>query len=491
MAEKKHTDICMIVHNDVTHDARVIKEAATLAAQGWSVVVLGITRSGYYLPARETVKGFTIVRATVPQWYRNLSIKLTKRLLPDTKIDTSLINREDSVEEDAVEEDSVVLSPSITSNNYKSSFYKLPYKAAKKIYATCLKIYRKIYVTSLNIYVTLLKVYRKVYNLAYNLIIKVYNILFNPTGYGFIFMALISGVLSLRRINARVYHGHDFPGLFHLALAGIWQRPIVYDSHELFFDQWSPQEPPRMFSILRPWERRLAKRTSGIITVSEGIADQLEKILGVARPLVIRNAVELRAREKIATIYPTHGYRSVVHSGTITIARHLPELVKSLAHLPNDIVLVLMGDGFLKTELIEIAQNLGVAERLVIVPPVEPNCVAETLAQADIGVVLITTQSFHYDYSLPNKFFECIAAGLPLVVSPCKEIAAITKKYDLGQVCNPNEPATIAQAILNVLEPDNLNRYRANVLKTRDELLNWEQEEQKLIHLYKKILCVE
>lgn len=475
MTEKKHTDICMVVHNDVTHDARVLKEAATLAAQGWSVVVVGITRSGYYLPAIETVKGFTIVRATVPKWYRNLSTKLTELLLPNTQ----------SRESQNSPENQVNSSPEIVPNyseitQFSSFYYKVAKKIYGKIYSLLLKIYGKIYNLGLKIYV-------KIYNLG----LKIYNILFNPTGYGFICMALMSGVVCLRRVNARVYHGHDFPGLFNLALAGIWQRPIVYDSHELYFDQWSPEDPPPLFQYLRPWEKRLAQRTSGVITVSEGIADQLEGILGVARPLVIRNAVELRARQETATIYPTNGCRTVVHSGLITIARHLPELVKSLTYLPRDIVLVLMGDGFLKTELIEIAQSLGVAERLVIVPPVEPNCVANTLAQADIGAVLITTQSLHYDYSLPNKFFESIAAGLPLVVSPCKEIAELTKKYDMGQVCNPTEPAEIAQAILKVLEPENLVRYRANVLKTRDELLNWEQEEQKLISLYKKILCVE
>jgi glycosyltransferase involved in cell wall biosynthesis len=379
-------DICMIVHNDVSHDSRVLKEATSLAAHGYRVVVVGVTLKEHNLPELEEVSGFTIWRVK-PPLMRFRALGRMSMLL-------------------------AVLLAWITVNR------------------------------------------------------------------------------RLRQVKPQIYHAHDFTGLFQLATAGLWRRKIVYDSHELFFDRPFADviTPIRlMIYALRPVEKILARRAIGFITVSNHIANRLTQTLGIPRPVVLYNAVDLRRLAPCAVQYPANGRRVIGHTGNIVDTRHLPELVKALSQLPEDIALVLMGEGPLKSHLVAQAQALGIEDRLIVVPPVPPAAVAPTLAQADVAAVLTTSTILNHNLSIGNKFFEAIAAGLPLVTGPNAEISQLMREYELGVICNPSDPTSIADAIRTLLQPENQSRYQENALKAR-EVLNWETQERKLVELYHSIL---
>ncbi|MBI5670293.1 MAG: glycosyltransferase [Chloroflexi bacterium] len=293
----------------------------------------------------------------------------------------------------------------------------------------------------------------------------------------------------LRQINARVYHGHDFTGLLSIALAGIRRRPVVYDSHELFFDmkiggQFRLND---LMRLLRPLEKVLARRAAAVITVNDSLADHLAQKLDIPRPLVLWNTVDLRRSEPPAATFPLDGKSVVVHSGGMSYGRHLPELVAALAHLPPEVGLVLLGDGYLKDSLLQQAQSLGIADRVAVVPTVPVKTVAPTLAQAQVAAVLISSAATSFHFSLPNKLFEAIAAGLPVVASPIPEVKALVDRYGLGLTCDPTDPAAIAAAIRTILQPEQYKRFRTNAEKAREEL-NWEHEEKKLIALYQRLL---
>jgi glycosyltransferase involved in cell wall biosynthesis len=145
-----------------------------------------------------------------------------------------------------------------------------------------------------------------------------------------------------------------------------------------------------------------------------------------------------------------------------------------------------VGDGWLKNELEAEAQALGVADRLEVLGKILPQQMVATLEQATLAVVLIESDSISYRLSLPNKFFEAVAAGLPVVATPIPEIKQMVERYDLGVLCEPT-PEAIARAILMALESDTLDRLRANVRRARLEL-NWEIEERKLVNLYREVL---
>ncbi len=373
------TDICMFVHNDVSRDGRVLREAASLAASGWKVVVVGLGLAGRELPVTEVVEGFTIIRVTP---------RLLRKSLPGT----------------------------------------------------------------------LGKLLR-------------------------LLVAIPAVARQIRAVDARAYHGHDFVGLVMMALAGIWRRPVVYDSHELFFDRY----PKGLFTYplkyviwtLRPLEKILARRAAAFITVSDGLADKLALTLNVPRPLVLRNAADLRGFTAPVIFEPPPG-KVLAHSGVLSHGRHLSELVQSLSLLPDDVSLALIGDGGLQNALEAEAVALGVRERLLMVYPVTPDNITPTLAQADAAAVLTSPD---YEIALPNKFFEAVAAGIPVIGTRLPEVARLIQHYDLGVLCDPKDPASIAAAVKTLFDPVNYPRFRANAARARAEL-NWEAEEKKLVGLY-------
>lgn len=377
-------DVCMFVHHEMIKDGRTLREAASLAAHGWRVVVIGVTLSDLDLPTYEVIDGFTLIR----------------------------------------------ISPNVLKKQLPGSWGKL------------LRLV----------------------------------------------LAIPTIIREFHRVYARAYHVNDFPGLLIMALSGI-RRPVIYEARELFFDRWPPgvaYSLKYVIRLFRPLEKPLARRTAAAITVNDPIADILAGKLGIPRPAVIRSAVDLRKVEPPAAAFPT-GWRLLAHTGNLDDGRHLPELVEALAHLPEDVALVLLGDGRLRPQLEERARSLGIAGRFFIVPPVPTNSIASTLAQADAAAVLTSPHITNNFNALPNKFFEAVAAGLPIVSSPIPAVTALVEQYDLGLTCDPTDPASIAKAALTVLKPENQSRYRANALKARDEL-NWETEEQKFVALYRSIL---
>jgi glycosyltransferase involved in cell wall biosynthesis len=377
----------MFVHNDVSSDGRVLKEAGSLAAHGWKVVVVGVALGQKDLPDTETIGSFSVIRIT-PRFLR--------RALPGTL--------------------------------------------------------------------------GKVIRLA---------------------LAVRGAARAMRRTQARVYHGNDFIGLLMIALAGIWRRPVVYDSHELFFDRY----PKGLFRyplkyliwLMRPLEKILARRAAAIMTVSDSLAKVLAETLHVPLPVVVRNAVDLRELTDAVPFARPEGKRFAAHTGTLAQGRHLSQLVEALKYLSEDIGLVLIGDGRLRSQLVEQAKSQGVADRLLTVFPVTPFNITTTLAQADVAVVLTSPD---YQIALPNKFFEAVAAGVPVIGTELPEVRALIQRYDLGVICDPQNPESIAQAISTVLRPEKLARYKANAVQARAEL-TWEAEERKLISLYTRILNAE
>lgn len=382
---KKQFDVCMFVHHEMLNDGRTTREAASLAAQGWRVLVVGIVLGNVDLPSWEEMHGFTLVR----------------------------------------------VQPRLLRKTMSGSWGKL------------LRL-----------------------------------------------IVAIPGVIrQFRRANARVYHINNFPGLFIMALSGL-RQPIIYEVRELFFDRW-PRGVKYNLKYLarlgRPLEKILIRRAAAVIVTSVHHGAELVKDYPIAPPILVRSAVDLRTLGPVAAGYPSNGRRLIAHTGYLYHGRHLPELVAALVHLPNDIGIVLMGDGPLRQSLEEQAKRLGVDDRLTFVPLVPLESVAPTLAQADAAVVIIELRAPSFRYALPNKFFEAVAAGLPLVVSPAPAVAELVKQYDLGVTCDPSDPASIAAAIRTVLQPGSRDRYRANARKAR-EALNWAAEEQKLVALYERIL---
>lgn len=297
---------------------------------------------------------------------------------------------------------------------------------------------------------------------------------------------------------ADVYQGHDLTGLpaawFAARRTG---APLVYDSHELFLGSTAViGRPARAIAWLAGLERRWARAAVALVTVNDSIADRLGPELGLARRVVVHNCPPrwdppaqrptlLRDRLGIPEADPI-----VLYHGGFRLARGLPQIADAMlepglerAHV------VFLGFGPLRDELEARAAQVRHGGRLHVLPAVSPNELPSWVASADVGVMPNQPLSENERLSSPNKLFESIAVGLPVVSADYPERRRVVlddPEGPLGAMCDPTDPASIASAIRSILELDNAERddLRERCLRAARERWNWEHEVAGLLELY-------
>jgi glycogen(starch) synthase len=308
-------------------------------------------------------------------------------------------------------------------------------------------------------------------------------------------------VWVLRKIPSRAYHAHDLPALILVSLVrGLQRNPraLVYDSHELFLfmspdrSRWSNRWHRLTCPAFMGLEGYLTRRADAVITVCEAIARLLPRWYGITRPAVIRNAldpVDTAASPDLPDLHNiTGGRRCIVHTGRITNrGRCLTELVEALALLPADVTLVFWGTlDDAKPELDRQIERLRVDGRIFFVPPVAPEQVSLAIRSADAAAVLMRPDSLNMRAALPAKFFEAIAAGVPVVTSAQYTLARVVRAFELGECC-ATDPRSIAAAFARVLDPERQQYYRGRIAAAQ-QVLNWQTEAARLCAIYQRVL---
>jgi glycosyltransferase involved in cell wall biosynthesis len=215
---------------------------------------------------------------------------------------------------------------------------------------------------------------------------------------------------AARAAAADVVHANDLETLPAAWLATRGRARLVYDAHELYAE-FEP-DPPRLHrAVTSALERTLARRADAVVTVSEPIADELERRLG-RRPLVVLNAPELDAREPEPT--RRDGPLRAVYQGAFGRGRQLEDLLDAIAAAPT--VRLTIRVVRMKTEAIRVeVERRGLAGRVEVEEPLPPDRLLEGLRGHDVGIVFDRPVSRNAELSSPNKLFEYLAAGLAVV----------------------------------------------------------------------------
>jgi glycosyltransferase involved in cell wall biosynthesis len=129
------------------------------------------------------------------------------------------------------------------------------------------------------------------------------------------------------------------------------------------------------------------------------------------------------------------------------------------------------------------------AGRVFLVPPVPPSELLEWTASASLLVMAIQPTSLNHRYTTPQKLFEAMAAGTPVVASDLPGIRAIVREAMCGVLCDPTSPSAIAAAMREVLTAsrDNREAFRAAALKAAHDRYNWETEVETLLAVYERL----
>jgi glycosyltransferase involved in cell wall biosynthesis len=300
-----------------------------------------------------------------------------------------------------------------------------------------------------------------------------------------------------------VVHANDLNALpIGYVVARLTGAKLVYDAHELWRDPVLRAAFPDVLDLGVLLERWLARRADGVITVSESIARDMAENIRIAKPVVVRNVPQMR-RSAVLGSDEDHPLRRglgisdevplVLYQGLVDSAerrRGLLDLLEAFPWVPPPAVLVFLGGspnaGMLKRRAVE----LGVGGRVFFHPLVPPDVLLDYTADATIGVHPIRGRNLNHQYCLPNKLFEYLQVGLPVVVSDLPEMAAVVKRYGVGETFEDGNSRSLAKALNAILEePEKMKRYAEAAQRAAGEL-NWEREERKLLEVYEKVLRV-
>ncbi len=270
----------------------------------------------------------------------------------------------------------------------------------------------------------------------------------------------------------------------------------LYDAHE-YVPGMSRYHADRIAGMA-DHEREYIGRADAVLTVSEPIADAIQQRTGLAeRPVVVLNTASGyrpadRPRPSVrATVGLSDDLPLLVYSGNIDPDRGVTTLVESLAHLPADVHAVIVTNAprdnrYVRT-LLETAQGQGTADRLHFAPYVPGDQIIDYLSSGTVGVHGLNHVPNH-EMALPNKLFDYLHAGLPMVVSDVKAMAALIRQLGVGEVYSAGDPASLAAAVRAVLtDPD---RYRAAITSDPEVLrrFSWERQEEILRAVYGRLL---
>jgi glycosyltransferase involved in cell wall biosynthesis len=291
--------------------------------------------------------------------------------------------------------------------------------------------------------------------------------------------------LGRRAIQTRpdVCHANNLSPLpAALACKLLFGTRVIYDAHEL------EAERPG-WSRLARWRARMVERAcirhaDRVVAVSEGRGAFMAGMYRIPPPTIIRNTPEQPRSEMPADVRHSGdgGPATVMYMGVVAIGRGLTQLVDVLPVLP-DVRAVLVGpDMGLARDLSRRGAELGVSDRLEIRPPVAPDDVATTLLQADAGYCAFENICASYYFNLPNKIFEYLLSGLPVVASDLPELRALLEGSGAGVLFDPGSRENLADAISRLLCEDR-QAVRTRALRLGRENC-WEQEQARLLDLY-------
>ena len=306
-------------------------------------------------------------------------------------------------------------------------------------------------------------------------------------GAGFYSTLQLGLLRALSRTDVDAIWANDLDTLLPAFLmARIKGLPLVYDSHEYFTEAAGLTGRPFQRGVWLMVERAIFPRLKAVITVNEGIADayfnRYPRALG-GRPLVVRNMPRMREKAAPSSVnwrerlgIPAEAPFLIVQGAYLDQDRGVVQAVKALQeHTAAYLVVVGAGEEW------EWAQSQveSFNGRLVVLPKMAFDELCSLTASADVGLSLDQGVHGNYLMSLPNKLFDYIHAGIPVVASPMPEVVRVVEAWNIGRVVRDSSPAGIIEAVDAVIARPS-SEWRA-VCAEAAAALHWGTEERRIV----------
>lgn len=283
--------------------------------------------------------------------------------------------------------------------------------------------------------------------------------------------------------SSDLYLANDLDTLLpNYLVAKLKNKPLIYDSHEIFCEVPELQHSPLKKKIWQKLEKTIVPKLNYCSTVNESIASYFQKLYGTKFVSVRNippapNISTFKTRAELAL--PNDKNIILLQGAGINIDRGAEELVEAMQYVENALLLIIgSGDVWqqLETKAAQWPNKIKMIARL------PKDQLLHYTYNADIGISIDKNNNLNYRYSLPNKLFDYLQMGLPVLASNLPEIAAVISKYNTGEFITGYEPKVLAENIQKMLNSHSLPVYRKNALAAAAEL-SWDKEKQVLLNL--------
>ena len=284
------------------------------------------------------------------------------------------------------------------------------------------------------------------------------------------------------KLPVKIIHCHELvPLLISLHLKFLTGCKIIYDAHELETECRTNKFATLFKPLFKIVENIGIKHASSVITVSHSIRDWYKAkhpdtsvdIIFNCPEVSLSTSIDRRPRNLDKDL-------SFIYCGALVPGRGIDLYLDIFSKRPGK-KLYFLGDGCL-LETVQGYENKF--PNIKYLGKVEPKAVVEALQIADVSLCLIEDTTLTSRYCMPNKLFESVVAGLPLIVSDLPDLRHFVTTNIAGWVIEYNE-SSFTQIIDNLSKDD--VSLKAQNLNDAGSTFSWDIEKLKLVDIYNKI----
>lgn len=293
----------------------------------------------------------------------------------------------------------------------------------------------------------------------------------------------------LLKSKADVFVANDLDTLPANFLASkLKRKPLVYDSHEYFTEVPELIGRPLVKSVWTAIEKLLVPRVDAAYTVCDSIAEiyrELYKIdFKVVRNLPVCSQAETPS---IEIAEKSESEKIILYQGALNLGRGIEAAIRAMQFVEGA-KLWIAGDGDISGQLKQMVAELKLESKVLFWGRLPLHQLNEITRQADLGLSLEEDLGLNYRFSLPNKLFDYIQAGVPVLVSNLPEMRKIVDQYQIGAIAETHQRKELAELLKNALfDQEKRQFWKQNLPKSAKELC-WENEEEILKSVYEPFL---
>ncbi len=258
-------------------------------------------------------------------------------------------------------------------------------------------------------------------------------------------------------------------------------KKLVYDAHEYFTELPEVIGRPIVKSIWGAVAKRYIPKTDLCITVSESLGKVLDKTYQKTFH-IIRNVPTMKA------LKPAKKSKKIIlYQGVLNEGRGIESAILAMKYIEGAVFWI-AGMGQVETKLRAMVEQNKLENKVIFKGYLLPHDLVNITNTSWLGINLLEGKSLNYFYSLANKFFDYMMAGIPSLNMNFPEYQAILSKHPMGLLTDDLDPKNIAKLINDLMNNPTLYQSLVQSSISAQSVYNWEVEEKKLIRLMNRLL---